>query len=89
MGRDPAIPVEAAEGHQLYQAEADIILDIWQERFFAQPGTVVLYREDIAYVDAQMPMSLFTDMFHFIKLRRSSLVLWEGLDLAAMSTPQP
>lgn len=87
MGRDPALPQETAEGHKLYQAEADVILEMWGARFFEQPGTVIVYREDIAYVDAQMPISIFTDMLHFVKLRRASLVVWEGLDLAAMSAP--
>lgn len=90
MGRDPAIPVETAEGHQLYQAEANIILDIWSERFFAQPGTVIIYREDIAHASTdRCPSRCSRTCSILSKLRRASLVLWEGLDLAAMSTPQP
>jgi len=76
MGRDPAVPVEVAEGHRLYQAEVDVLLDAWGPAFFEQEGTVVVYREDPGYLDAMMPLSLYTDMYHFIELRRAGLVLW-------------
>ena len=75
-GRDPAKPVETASGHQLYQAEVDLLLDTWGPALFEHEGTVVIYREDVATLDALMPLSLYTDMFHFIDLRRTGLVLW-------------
>jgi hypothetical protein len=87
MSRDPALPTEAASGHRLFRPEAEAILTIWGERFFDQPGAVILYREDIGYLDAASPLSIYTDMAHFIDLRRAGLVLWRGLDLAAMTDP--
>ena len=76
MGRDPAIPIEKATGHRLYALETKALLDAWGAAFFEQEGTVIIYREDPSYVDAMMPISLYTDMYHFIELRRLSLVLW-------------
>ncbi|MCB9758538.1 MAG: hypothetical protein H6739_01730 [Alphaproteobacteria bacterium] len=81
MGRDPAVPVERAEGHGLYDAEIDVLLDVWGERFFEQPGTTVVYRESTVSLDALMPLSIYTDMTRFVVLNRTGLVLWEGLDL--------
>ncbi|MEM9068074.1 MAG: hypothetical protein AAGE52_06185 [Myxococcota bacterium] len=81
MMREPAIPVTAAEGHHLYAAEVDAILDIWAARFFEQPGTTITYREDTAYLDAVMPLSLYTDMYNFIKLRRMGLANWTRVPL--------
>ncbi len=85
MGRDPAVPQTEASGHRLFEAEADVILDIWTERFFDQDGTVILYREDPAALAELMPLGVYTDMYHFVDLRRLGLVLWEGLDLEAMT----
>ncbi len=85
MGRDPAVPVREASGHRLFEAEVDAILDVWEDRFFRQEGTVILYREDAASLDRLVPLSIYTDMYHHVELRRLSLILWEGLDLAAMT----
>lgn len=81
MGRDPAVPTESAADHHLYRVEADLLLDTWQERFFGQPGTTVVYREDVAYLDAVMPLSVYTDMFSFPVLHRAGLALWEHVAL--------
>ena len=78
MQRDPAIPVEAAEGHRLYAAEVDTLLGLWGKRFFERAGTTIVYREDIATLDLAMPLSVYTDMFHFVRLRRAGLALWEA-----------
>lgn len=78
MSRDPAVPVETAEGHRLFEQEVDAILRIWARTFFDRPGTSIVYREDNAYVDAMMPLSLYTDMYNFIKLRRLSLAVWRA-----------
>jgi hypothetical protein len=75
MRRDPAIPVERASGHRLYAAEADLVLDIWSARFFEQPGTTLVYREDAGYLDTVMPLSIYTDMYHFVELHRAGLAL--------------
>ena len=85
MGRDPAVPVTEAESHRLFEAEVDAILQVWGDRFFGQEGTVILYREDTGALAELMPLSIYTDMFHFVDLRRLGLVLWEGLDLEAMT----
>jgi hypothetical protein len=77
MGRDPAIPFERAEGHRLYGHEIDTVLSVWGARFFAQAGTTILYREDTALLDRVMPLSLYTDMYNYVVLRRLGLALWE------------
>ena len=79
MGRDPAVPVWQSGGHGLFTAEADALLDLWQERLFEQRGTVLLYRDDPAALDAMVPMAVYTDMHHWVELSRLGLVLWEGL----------
>ena len=83
MMRDPAQPVSLSSGHGLYRAEVDAMLDLWQERFFGQRGTVLLYRDDPGALDAMAPLAVYTDMHHFVELSRTGLVLWEGLDLGA------
>ncbi len=81
MQRDPAVPVETATGHSVFGEEGDVILDTWGARFFNALGTNVVYREDTAHLDEVMPLSLYTDMFHFIVLNRLGLALVENLTL--------
>ena len=81
MLRDPAVPVEAAEGHRLYAAEVDVLLSVWAERLLEAEGTHIVYREDVEALDALMPASLYTDMYHFIDWRRLGIVLVEGVAL--------
>ncbi len=79
MMRDPAVPVSSSSGHGLYRAEIDVLLDLWQDRLFGQQGTVLVYRDDPAALDAMVPMAVYTDMHHFVQLSRTGLVLWEGI----------
>lgn len=81
MMRDPAVPVEQAAGHRLYAAEVDVLLSVWAERLLAAEGTHILYREDTEALDALMPASLYTDMYHDIDWRRLGVVLVEGAAL--------
>lgn len=81
MNRDPAIPVEEASGHRLYAAEVELILGAWKTRFFEQPGTTIVYREDPAALSVAMPLSIYTDMYHDVRLRRLGLALWERVAL--------
>jgi len=81
MGRDPAVPFEQAQGHRLYAAEVDAIVALWGTRFFDQPGTTLVYREDVTYLDAVMPVSVCTDMQHFVELRRARLAVWSSVAL--------
>lgn len=81
MQRDPAIPVERAVDHRLYAAEVDAILEAWGARFFDAQGTTIVHREDTARLDEAMPISLYTDMYHFVVLRRLGLALVEGATL--------
>jgi hypothetical protein len=76
MMRDPAIPTTTAEGHRLYAHEVDAILDVWAGTFFGSPGTTIVYREDPAYLDRAMPLSIYTDMYNHVKLRRLGLAVW-------------
>ncbi|MCC6622564.1 MAG: hypothetical protein IT385_14975 [Deltaproteobacteria bacterium] len=81
MGRDPALPFERAAGHRLYRDEIDLLLEVWAARFFEGQGTRVLYREDTAHLDEVMPLSIYTDMYHVVRLRRASLALLDGVVL--------
>lgn len=80
-GRDPAIPLEVASGYRLFAPEVDLVLSVWQARFFEQPGTTIVYREDPATLDAMMPLSIYTDMRHVPSLSRLGLALWEQVPL--------
>jgi len=80
MMRDPAIPQIEAEGHLLYAAEVDVLLDVWGDRFFSESPTLV-YREDVRALQALMPLGIYTDMYHYVQLRRLGLVVVEGLTL--------
>jgi hypothetical protein len=79
--RDPGRPTEVADGHQLRAAEVDVLLGVWGARLFDAPGTTLVYREDPRYLDSVMPLSIYTDMAHFITLRRTGLAVVEGLSL--------
>lgn len=81
MGRDPAVPFEVASGHRLFRAEVDLVLGVWSKAFFEQAGTTVLYREDTKQLDAVMPLSIYTDMYHYIELHRAGLALWQNVRL--------
>jgi hypothetical protein len=81
MERDPALPVETAEDHTLKAEALEVLLGVWSERFFNQPGTTLVYRESEKYLDVSMPLSIYTDMYHHIRLHRAGLALVEGLTL--------
>jgi len=81
MMRDPAQPFERSAGSGLYQGEVDLIVAAWGARFFDQPGTTVVYREDVAALDEAMPLAIYTDMFNFVVLHRAGLALWENVAL--------
>jgi len=81
MTRDPSVPVERAEGHRLYAHEVDAMLDVWAPNFFEKPGTTITYREDEAYLDQEMPLSIYTDMYNFVLLRRAGLAVWSHVPL--------
>ena len=81
MMRDPAVPESAARGHRLYSGEVNAILDVWGDGFFEQEGTTIVYREDIGYLDAMMPLSIYTDMFHYTEIRRLGLAVVQDVAL--------
>jgi hypothetical protein len=81
MGRDPAVPTERAEGHTLFADEAELLLAVWGAALFDRPGTTIVYREDPGYLDKVMPLSIFTDMHHFVTLHRAGLAVWQGVVL--------
>ncbi|MFO0744928.1 MAG: hypothetical protein U1F43_39205 [Myxococcota bacterium] len=81
MMRDPALPFETAHGYRLFAPEVDLILHTWGARFFERPGTTIVYREDTATLEAAMPLSIYTDMYNFVVLRRAGLALWEAAAL--------
>lgn len=75
MMRDPAIPTERSGGHRLYAHEVDAILDLWAPRLFGASGTTIVYRESTDTLDREMPLSVYTDMYHHVELRRLGLAL--------------
>lgn len=81
MMRDPAIPVQISSGHRLYAGEIDLLLTTWAEALFESTGTTIVYREDAAYLDHAMPLSLFTDMYHYVELRRLGVAIWQRAPL--------
>jgi hypothetical protein len=88
--RDPAVPLDRASGHQLYAEEVDGLLSVWGDRLFGAADHL-LYREEPAALDQVMPVSLYTDMFHWLDWRRLSVVLVEGgpVDCAHARPPPP
>lgn len=81
MRRDPAIPVETARSHRLFGGEVDLLLATWAGELFERPGTTLMYREDVGYLDKVMPLSLFTSMYHYIVLHRLGLAVWQDVVL--------
>ncbi len=75
VGRNPAEPQESTQGHRLFAHEAELLLDAWAAQFFPAHGTTLVYRENTDSLDAMMPLSLFTDMHHYIRLRRLGLAV--------------
>lgn len=81
MMRDPMKPVEEAAGHQLYAAELELLWSVWADRILAGDASRLLYREDPAALDAVMPVSLYTDMYHYVQWSRLGLVLVEDVEV--------
>ena len=75
MMRRPAVPVETAAGHRLYQDEIELLWSVWADRLLDPVGTRILYREDPAALDERMPISLYTDMFGDPHLSRLGVVV--------------
>lgn len=81
MMRQPAEPFVTTDDHRLYPEELAVLLSVWEDRFFTGDGSRILYREDTAALDALVPLSLYTDMYHTIQTSRLGLVLIEGVAL--------
>lgn len=79
--RDPAQPFEKTKRHQLHADEVDLLFATWSPEMFARAGTTIVYREDIGTLDRVMPLQLFTDMYHYVVLRRLGLVVWRDVAL--------
>jgi len=81
--RDPADPQPPTKMHQLFRAEAEALEKIWRKEFFLSPGLTILYRESPAYLDKAMPLNIYTDMQHYVKLSRCGLVLNRNVPFTA------
>ena len=81
MMRDPAVPVESSTGFALFPREADLLLSEWRSAMFDGQGTTIVYREDERYLEQVMPLSIFTDMYHFVELHRASFAIWQNVKL--------
>ena len=73
-----ALFAQFADGDDDGAAEVDALLAVWGKRLFKAEGANIIYREDPEALDRLVPLSIYTDMHHFVKLRRLGLVLWEG-----------
>ncbi len=78
---DPAVPERRSSGHGLYEGELVTLLSVWSDRFFGAEGTSIVYREDEGYLDAMVPLAIYTDMLHYPALFRTSLAVIEGATL--------
>ena len=81
--RDPADHQPSTRMHQLYHDEAVALEAIWHKDFFEAEGLTIIYRESPAYLDEAMPLHIYTDMFHYVKLSRCGLVLNRNVDYRA------
>jgi hypothetical protein len=81
MSRNPATPFTHASGHKLFAPEANALISAWRTRFFEAQGTTIVYREDAELLDAEMPLSIYTDMFHDVQLHRAGIALIENVSL--------
>ena len=79
MMRDPAVPVESSAGYRLYGPELDVLLGVWADRMLVSEGVHLVYREDPTALDSRMPLSIYTDMTHYVELSRLGVVLVEGV----------
>ncbi|MCD4823552.1 MAG: hypothetical protein K8S55_03020 [Phycisphaerae bacterium] len=84
--RDPAAPQPPTKMHHLFKAEAEALEKIWRKDFFQSGGLTIVYRESPAYLDKAMPLNIYTDMHHYIKLSRCGLVLNRNIQLSAVGT---
>jgi hypothetical protein len=84
--RNPADPQPATADHALYPDEAAALENIWHDGLFGSDGLTVIYRESPAALDAAMPLHIYTDMYHYVKLSRCGLVVNRNIDIAAMDT---
>jgi hypothetical protein len=76
MIRAPSVPTIQSDGHRLDAHGVDAILDLWSPAIFGGEGTTIVYREDLAYLDRVMPLSIYTDMYDHVRLRRLRLATW-------------
>ncbi len=81
MMRDPSVPETTVTGHRLHAEELNAMLDIWKTRFFEAEGTTIVYRESTEYLQAMMPLGIYTDMLHYPVINRLGLAVWEGVVL--------
>ncbi|MCD4825631.1 MAG: hypothetical protein K8S55_13635 [Phycisphaerae bacterium] len=82
--RDPADPQPTTKMHHLFKAEAEALEKIWRKDFFQSAGLTIVYRESPAYLDKAMPLNIYTDMYHYVKLSRCGLVLNRNIQLSAV-----
>jgi hypothetical protein len=82
--RDPADPQGPTANSQLFPDEAAALEKIWRHQFFepgAANGLTILYRQSPESLDADMPLKLYTNMYHYIALSRCGLVLVTNIDI--------
>jgi len=81
MMRDPAMPETTVANHRMFTDEVNAMLGVWQERLFGEEGTTIVYRESTDYLQAMMPLAVYTDMYHYPVISRLGLAVWEDVAL--------
>ncbi len=77
--RDPTDPQTGPSGQGLYEDEARARAGGGGGGLFGEEGVVLRYRADPAARARALPMSIYTDMFHYVSLARTGLVLNRGV----------
>lgn len=83
---NPGFPQPPTVTHQLYDKEANGLLDIWNEEFFKQEGLTVIYREDPAALDAAMPLKIHASNDWRVVLNRCGLVVNQRIPFGSTRT---
>jgi hypothetical protein len=78
--RNPAQYQPPTTEFRLFPKEVAALERIWNRQFFGNSELTILYRESTEYLDQAAPLHIYTDMRHYVKLSRCSLVVNHGLD---------
>jgi hypothetical protein len=78
--RNPAQFQPPTTEYRLFPKELAAMEQIWNREFFGNDGLTIIYREATDYLDDTVPLRIFTDMSHYVRLSRCSLVVNRSID---------